>query len=212
MSDLFNERVVPVPPRSTNSIVEEAEEVLKEIAPKRLKSPGPLNVVKHLEYSIPSELDIHVQPVEASEIPGDEARTVTRGEPGDPVDVLIREDVWGDLLKGGSDANRPKVTAIHEVGHAKIHVNFIRENRADASARDDSVIFSRKARRDLKAYRDPEWQSYTFAGALLAPVSAIEQVLDDRPNCTVGQLARVFRISNDMMRSHLKRLGIPRKK
>ncbi|KAB7782195.1 ImmA/IrrE family metallo-endopeptidase [Methylorubrum populi] len=66
--------------------------------------------------------------------------------------VALRLDVYEGLI---AHRGRDRFTACHEIGHAVLHGS--RLNRLGPGMRPPA------------AYRDPEWQANTFAGALLMP-------------------------------------------
>lgn len=105
----------------------------------------------------------------------------------DPVNsrLVLRADVYDGMC---NHMGRDRFTATHEVGHLVLHSGGL--NRSIPG-------------RELKVYRDPEWQANTFAAALLMPERMV------RACRSVEQVAAEFGVSLDAATLRLKKLGIP---
>lgn len=195
MSSFGGEQVHRVPPKSKRDLVWAAEHFLHKIQPDRLLRPTPLDhraLMRELET-----FNIHVAPVDQNRLPHAEGETFPNRN-GKSVEIVLREDAYDALERGGPLENRARATLAHEVGHAVLHVPALR--RIGASP----VGFRRVDSRQIPAYESSEWQAWVFAGALLAPPRTLSML----PSCTPSVVAKAYSISIEMATSHLKRLGM----
>lgn len=144
------------------------------------------------------DLDIIVYPALAAHL--GESEGCTHFHDG-LLEILILAPYWDSFIHGGSDRNRAITTLAHELGHAVLHR---RELRALAGCDRSAVEASRALhrRRELKAFYDPEWQAWAFAGAVLMPRPALRRM----SGATISEIASEFRVSTSMVRTHVKRI------
>lgn len=192
MSWWTNEYVYPVSPKTKADIAGIAELVLAEVQPTALVAPEPIDVLRLVDHVLPA-YGVHVVPVSHEELPDSEAETRI-SEVGD-VELLLRVDHWNELIEGGRQAHRARATVAHETGHAVLHVPELRR-KATRLSRQSPV-----KRTDLKAFRDPEWQAWTFALAFLMPLPIVRQMRDQSPS----GLSTTFQVSEDLATSFRKR-------
>jgi hypothetical protein len=167
------------------------------MCPEALQEPTELDLAKWVDHDLATR-GIHVAPVEAHTLGDAEALTIPDREPG--IEILVDESRWDELFERGRRAHRARATITHEVGHAVLHVPTIRRRKSTAFG---EHFLTRTSRDSMKAYEDPEWQAWTFAGYLLAP-RRIVAMLDDK---SPANLSRTFGMSEDLARGHLRRLG-----
>lgn len=98
-------------------------------------------------------------------------------------------------------------TMAHETGHAILHVEDYRRKRAvlrSLHKKDHELRVYRE--QEIILYRNPEWQAFRFAGALLMPEpafrDAVREGLDER------ELSRRFGANPAFIRSRMKALKI----
>lgn len=202
MSNFSTEEVFAMPGVSMAAIEQIGDQLLGVLYPEALEAPMQVDVLHVVENVLPKH-GIHVTPVDPAELKDCEAATDPVGEPGDEIEILVAEPVWEGLLAGGRSANRARVTIMHEVGHAVLHVPVVRRRTA-SPFRD--LLLKRVQRGAIKPYRDPEWQAFALAGCVLAPRRTLEPlVLLGHP---VSALADTFGVSEKMLNSHLRRLRL----
>lgn len=146
-------------------------------------------------------------------------------------DLIIDFHFTGDLLPPGIDGctsisdntvyinseltNNPhdekylRSTIAHELGHVILHVPFLRELNIEK-------IFSQKKKEEqgiqlyrkdeIPVYKNPEWQAWRFAGALLMPEPAIRKHL--KSGLSLSQIANAFMVNQPFLKSRLKALKI----
>ncbi len=200
MSNFFqNEKVPVMPGLSKRSLWALADQFLHEFIPESLERPGPVDLVKLVETILPNN-GVHVLPASPRELRSEYGVTLCEGTHGS-VEILIRDDIHGDLYKSGKSAHFARSTVAHELGHSTIHVPVARYLATRTRQGEAPLVFAR--RQDLKPWHDPEWQSWCWAGELLIPRGTLEMLDDQSPE----NVSRVFRVSFDFARNHLKRLG-----
>lgn len=188
--------VIPVPPLSKADIARIASVTLERFEPEALLRPRPVNVIKLVDHTLPAH-NIDVYPATASELPGQEAHTqpFTRNPT-----VLIREDQWAYLMRGGGSGLRARATVAHELGHVVLHVPVLRRH---LSSPEGALQLNRVDPAKVKTYADPEWQAWCFAGAFLVPPRTLA-MLD---SITPERVAETYHVSERFARWVLRIFG-----
>lgn len=198
IDDLLAEEVVAMPALSMALIEAWAGSALDTFAPQWRIGPQPLDIVSLIDNVLPQH-GIYVAPATAAELGHRHAATDPTGS--GEINILVGEELWDDLYSGGRRANFARATVGHELGHALMHVHVVRRR---LSTPQHEHLLARQMRRDLPAYRDPEWQAWAFAGALLVPRQSV--VMLDDPS--VSDAANVFEVSESFVQAHLRRLRL----
>jgi hypothetical protein len=63
-------------------------------------------------------------------------------------------------------------------------------------------LLPRARRESIRPFEDPEWQAWTLAGCILAPLRTLRMIESRVP----WTLAPVYGVSEKMMESHLRRV------
>ncbi|MDQ3221866.1 MAG: ImmA/IrrE family metallo-endopeptidase [Gemmatimonadota bacterium] len=197
MSAIGGEEVLVVPPARKAEIEELADSLLHRLCPANLQEPQPLDALALIDQL--EHFGIHFMPGSFEEMGHRIGLAVPSGD--GPVNVLIREDQWESLLAGGRRANMSRATVAHELGHALIHVPFVRRKLKYPGGQN---TLNRVSSMEIPAYLNSEWQAWMFAGALLAPRQALMKVLP----LSVHRVAEVFEISMDLASRHVRRLDL----
>ena len=197
MTDFLDEEVPPVQPLSVAALEEVGRVFLEQLAPEVLSTPQALNVIKLVDDVLP-QFGVHVLPASREELGHRAGATDPKGDR--EVDILVSEDVWDDLLKPAPRCYFARTTICHEIGHAVLHVPVLRRRLLLTDG------LARVERRSLRAYEDPEWQAWTFAGCLLMPSPALRILSEFGEALTLDHVSSTFEVSLKMARSHLTRL------
>ena len=136
-----------VPPLSAASIHAAADKV-RHLLNMCVSANGWLDILRVLEYHY-QNFEIR----EINEMPHALGSTLSDGT------IVLRSDVYTGAEAGNG---RDRFTVAHELGHALLHSEYIGMARA--------------TERSTKVYCNSEWQANEFAGALLLPDSAIQQI------------------------------------
>ncbi len=96
---------------------------------------------------------------------------------------------------------RYRATVAHEIGHCILHVSYLNFESSSQGASKDLLF-----RKDIhmKAYENPEWQAWEFAGALLMPRKRVIRYL--KANLPISQMARAFGVNPAFMKVRLSKL------
>lgn len=200
MSDFLDEEVPPVRPLGMVAIEEVGRCFLEYLAPEVLTHPQSLHVADLIDTRLP-DYGIHVCPASREEL-GDRAGATDPQGDGE-IDILIQDELWEKLDQPGPTSYYAKTTVCHEIGHAVLHVPVLRRRLIHTE------FLARVQRRSLKAYEDPEWQAWAFAGAILMPSPTLRLLEAQHKRLTPELISEVYDVSHQMAKSHLRRLKWP---
>ncbi|BET60306.1 ImmA/IrrE family metallo-endopeptidase [Geobacter sp. 60473] len=118
--------------------------------------------------------------------------------------VIFQEDLATDE----SSLNFFRSTQAHETGHCFLHVPQLQQRSRTQVFRqakgEDGIHLYRKD--DIPIYRNPEWQAWRFAGALLMPENPLRMILRD--GASLGEIAETFGVNLPFLKTRLKALKI----
>lgn len=118
--------------------------------------------------------------------------------------VIFQEDLATDE----SSINFFRSTQAHEAGHCYLHVPQLQQRSRTQVFRqakgEDSIQLYRKD--DIPVYRNPEWQAWRFAGALLMPEKPLRMMLRD--GASLWEIAENFEVNIPFLNARLKALKI----
>lgn len=197
MSDFLEEEVPPVNPLSVAAIEELGRCFLEQLSPETLKAPRPLDVLRLADDQLP-QFGVHVYPASRAELGNRDGATDPRGD-GEVV-VLIAEGVWEQLELPPPKSFYARTTVCHEIGHAVLHVPLLRRRLLLTN------VLARTQRGRLRAYEDPEWQAWAFAGAILMPSVTLRMLQASGLGLTSELLSTRYEVSTQMAANHLRRL------
>lgn len=190
--------VMQVAPLSTKEIEARATRVLDALVPGFVGQAKPLDVIELVDHVLPQHR-IHFVPIADHQLPDMWAFAQADGEPGDEIEVLVKNTEWQNLFRGGRGAHHARGTFMHELGHCILHVDQLRRRRALG------LGLPRQRRvAEMKTFQSAEWQAWAMGGCLLAPRASIAVA----PIKTVEALAYTFSTSVQLMQLHLMRLGV----
>lgn len=104
-----------------------------------------------------------------------------------------------------------RATQAHEIGHCFLHVEEFRNARALLRFQHNDDHFSLQLRKqeEIKVYRNPEWQAWRFAGALLMPECCIRAAVDK--NWTIKQMSWAFDVNPAFVKVRIRDLKISKR-
>lgn len=199
---LLDEEVPPVNPLSINIIEELGRCFLSQLAPDSLSKPQPLNVLELVDSKLP-QFGIHVCPASREEIGDRHGATDPQGS--SEINILVDEKIWNALEAEAPRSHYAKTTVCHEVGHAVLHVPILRRKLLIRGG----DVLARVQRRNLRAYEDPEWQAWMFAGAILMPSDTLHMLQEQHNKLEPGLVSKIYEVSEKMADSHLRKLKWP---
>lgn len=197
MSSLLDEEVPPVNPLGMAVIEELGRCFLEQFSPETLVCPRALDVLRLVDELMP-EFGIHVYPASRAEI-GDRAGATDPKGNGE-IAILVAETVWDQLELPPPRNYYARTTVCHEIGHAILHVPILRRRLLI------SDVLARTQRSRLRAYEDPEWQAWAFAGTILMPSVTLQMLGAQGARLTPSAVSAKYEVSAQMAASHLRRL------
>ena len=190
-------KLVAAKPRKGLNIDATALKIIKKFQPKVLIEPTPFNIEEFFEFDLEKvsrvKTDYRVLP------------TGIHGVTDSDKKVSI---ISSDLMDDSSQIKFTRSTMAHETGHVLIHVPEFRMKKALLkSIHDDKHSSLRMYREDdIPVFRNPEWQAWRFAGALLMPAktfkAAIQQGYDEY------DLSDAFQVNPAFVRTRMRALKI----
>lgn len=103
---------------------------------------------------------------------------------------------------------RLRATLAHEIGHCFLHVEELRRNRTQFRFHHDNrASFELYAQETIKTYRNPEWQAWRFAGAMLMPECCFRVAVDR--GWTKKMMSRAFDVNPAFVDVRLRDLKVP---
>ena len=106
------------------------------------------------------------------------------------VNILVSEEVWEALEAKAPTSHFAKTTICHELGHALIHVPILRRRLQVNN------VLARMQRAKLRAFEDPEWQAWAFAGSILIPRTSLNLLEEEYGTISTDLVSAVFEVSS----------------
>jgi Zn-dependent peptidase ImmA (M78 family) len=121
--------------------------------------------------------------------------------------MVINANLIDDPYRGVNE-KLLRSTLAHETGHCFLHVPILKQSKRDRifkqEKNEDEVKLYRKT--SIPLYRNPEWQAYRFAGALLIPEGVLRNHLDKGER--MSSIVDIFGVYPAFVRSRLRGLKI----
>jgi Zn-dependent peptidase ImmA (M78 family) len=112
------------------------------------------------------------------------------------------------LIDDDSQETFLRATVSHEVGHVVLHIDeFRKRKKLLRFMHDDENVKLRLYREDqVVVYRNPEWQAWRFAGAVMMPASVVYRAA----NKGIGsyQMSALFNVSHAFLMTRLRALKL----
>ena len=119
--------------------------------------------------------------------------------------------ICADLADYGEDdvkRRRLRATLAHEMGHCFLHVQDSRQSQAMITfLHDERSSLELYRQGDLRAFENPEWQAWRFAGAMLMPECCIRAAV--RAGWTKKMMSWAFDVNPSFVEVRLYDLRIP---
>lgn len=195
----MSRRLIPAEPRSNAKIESLATSIITKYQPAVLTKDEPFDIERFF--------DVHLEKITGVST---DYRCLENGVHGytdsDAMECVISLEL--------AEATVPheryfcRSTMAHETGHAILHVRDYRRKKAilrSIHEKDHELRVYRE--QDIILYRNPEWQAFRFAGALLMPAPVFRNaVLVD--TLRERELSRRFGVNPAFIRSRMKALKL----
>jgi Zn-dependent peptidase ImmA (M78 family) len=180
---------------SRSKIEQDATSLLKRIQPKAYYEDEATDVEYIFEFYLGDEYGIKTGYTDLSSLPGDVMGYTDAAKKICLIDKTLIDSEFPVTIR------RCRSTIGHEVGHCILHVPAIRDYISCLS-RNQADAFHRKEKSQIKAYEDPEWQAWEYAGALLMPRNRVLKYAE--AGLTTKQMADRFDVNGAFMNYRLK--------
>jgi len=190
-------KIVAANPRSGRDIDASANRININFQPITLKQPAPFNVESFFEFDLENisgvKPDYGNLPYGIYGITDSEKMT-----------CVISSEMMDDPFQ----MKFARSTIAHEIAHVLTHVPEFRKKRAILRSIHDNDHMSLRLHREenVPIYRNPEWQAWRYAGALLMPESTFRTAVKDGAN--EGDLSELFQVNRAFVRTRARALKI----
>lgn len=193
----MSRKIVIASPRSGVEIDEIALRIIREFQPEVLNEPAPFDIERFFECEL-EELS-GVKP---------DYREMQNGIYGYTDSDALETVISSDLIDDPFQLMFCRSTMAHEIGHVIIHVPEFRFKKALLRSIHDKKHVSLQLYRetDIPVYKNPEWQAWRFAGAILMPTPVIKAAANK--GLGVREMSRLFQINPAFVKTRLRALKI----
>jgi hypothetical protein len=194
--------VTLVRPRSAREIDDLALGLITTFQPTALKSVSRFDMERFFDCELESLTG--VEPV---------YRPLGKGLDGYTDSEEMKCVICTELMDDSSSdmaRRRLRATQAHEAGHCFLHVEDARHVRTKLKfLHDASAALELHRQENLRAYENPEWQAWRFAGALLMPECCVRLAVDN--NWSIQMMSRGFDVNPAFIKVRLAALKIPKR-
>ena len=192
----MSRRLVPAQPRSKKDIEFIALEIIRTFQPSVLTNDEPFDVVRFFECYMEDRTGVKY-----------DYRELQNGIYGYTDTEKMECVISTNLVENSLQEKFCRSTMAHEVGHVIMHVKDYRHKRALLKFIHEKGHQLRAYREDkIITYKNPEWQAWSFASAILMPSSVFTLAAND--GYGIRDLSERFNVNPAFVRSRLKALNL----
>ncbi len=177
-----------------------AYDLIRKVQPDVLSTTSPFDVERFVDVHLEGMTGI--APDYRDDLPSEIYEFTDTAENKLVINAGLLDDTWGDNEKFF------RSTVAHEVGHCLLHVPVLRRCKKDRifteGKKKDKVALYRKT--EIPLYRNPEWQAWRFAGALLMPEQVVQSLISK--GASLQEMARHFKVNRVFIEQRMKALKI----
>jgi Zn-dependent peptidase ImmA (M78 family) len=192
----LSRRLVPAKPRSRNDIESFALDIIKRYQSEVLIKDERFDIMRFFDVELES-----ISQVKTDYLPLDDG-IYGYTDSDEMICVISRdlaEDPWQEYFC--------RSTMAHETGHALLHVlDYKRKKAILRSVHKKDHQLRMYHEKDIVTYKNPEWQAWRFAGAILMPAPAFIMAVKD--GYDVWRLSERFGVNPKFVYSRLKALNL----
>jgi Zn-dependent peptidase ImmA (M78 family) len=188
------------PAMSGKQIDSIAYSLIRKMQPDVLLGKSPFDIERFVDVHLEDMTGI--APDYRSDLPSEIYGFTDTAENKLVINAGLLDDEWGD------NERFYRSTVAHEVGHCLLHVPLLRQCKKDRifaeGKKKDKVALYRKT--PIPLYRNPEWQAWRFAGALLMPEEVVKWLVSQ--GASLREIARYFKVNEVFVETRMKALKI----
>lgn len=192
----MTKKLIPAKPRSSATIEKNALEIIKRFQPNVLKNNEPFDIERFF--------DCDLEPLTGVKA---DYQKLPFGVYGYTDSELMVSVISRDLADNESQQLFRNSTIAHEIGHARLNVNDYRERKfilKSIHGKNHDMRLYRRGEDEIITYKNPEWQAWRFAGALLMPIFEVQKSLSKSYN--IYDLSERFGVNPAFVKSRLRSL------
>ncbi len=197
----LDQKVPIVAPLSRAKIEDDTLHFLGKYQPESLASPKEVDIEEIFEIIIPEiKPDLETRYLDLSHL-GPDVMGYTDAQ---KKICCIHSELYDAATKEpkSPEARRFRATVAHEISHCLYHYSFLKTFRSFCAVNGKNTLMRKRS--DIPAYKDPEWQAWEQAGALLMPKPCIEMLQKENKN--VYEIAEIFNVNPSFVKNRLERL------
>jgi len=190
-------RIIVATPRRGLDIDVSANMINQQFQPETLTHPTPFNVEDFFEFDL--ERLSGVKP---------DYRELPYGIHGITDSDKMICVISSELMEDRSQIKFARSTIAHEIGHVLTHVPEFRKKKAILRSIHDNDHMSLRLHReeDVPIYKNPEWQAWRYAGALLMPEPVFRAAVSN--GADEWELAELFQVNRPFVKARARALKI----
>lgn len=191
-------RVPLANPKSGADIDLIALKIIMQFQPDVLAEPSPFDIEKFFEFNLEDITGVQ------TDYRGDLPPGIYGYTDSDEKVCVISSELMDDPFQ----VRFRRSTIAHETGHGLMHVSEFRLKKALLRSMHDKKHVSLRLHRaaNVPTYKNPEWQAWRFAGALLMPKPtfrfAVKEGYDEK------DLAKMFDVNPAFVKTRLRALKL----
>ncbi len=192
--------VLKVCPRSSKEIEKIAHKIVEDSQPDAVKFTISFDVEAFFEFELEDKTGIEAI-----------YKWLPKGLDGYTDSINMQCLVATQLLEYGDcqiTKRRLRATIAHEIGHCFLHVEDAKRNQdfQQKFLNDKNSSIKTYHPEDIKVYKNPEWQAWRFASAMLMPENCFRTAVER--NFTKKQLRQAFDVNQAFIDVRLRELKI----
>ncbi len=190
-------KIAAAEPRSGNEIDRIAFQIVKKFQPEVLEKLQNFRIEEFFDLDLESLVGVKT---DYTKLPIGVHGYIDSDFPIAVIAVDLMEDACSEYYRNS--------TIAHETGHAILHVPEFRRKKAviKSITNEENVNLRLYRETDIPVYRNPEWQAWRFAGALLMPESAIRWAIEK--GYGLQKMSDVFRVNTAFVKSRMRALKL----
>lgn len=192
----MTKKLIPARPRSSATIEKDALYIIKKFQPKVLIKNNTFDIERFFECDLEQLTRVKT-----------DYQKLPFGIYGYTDSELMVSVISLDLIDSESQEKFRRSTMAHETGHAFLNVNDYRERKAILKSIHGKNHQMRSYREEeIVTYKNPEWQAWRFAGALLMPATEVQK--SHLKGYTIYDMSEKFRVNPAFVRTRLRSLKL----
>jgi Zn-dependent peptidase ImmA (M78 family) len=189
-------KLIPAKPRSNASIEKNTLEIITKFQSDVLSNNEPFDIECFFDCDLEEFTGVKT-----------DYQKLPFGIHGYTDSELMLSVISRDLAESESQNFFTYSTIAHEVGHAFLHVKDYRKKQATLLSLHEKDHNMRLCREEeIPLYMNPEWQAWSFAGAILMPATEVQKSLTKGYN--ISDLSERFRVNPAFVKSRLRKLKL----